>query len=129
MKSSQINISIFIIFYCIKSIISSSERIPHYGKCVYFSNNSRSQIINFYKYNNNYSQLNESFRFNLCNDTIYSIKDENGTEEIKTDSQIVYINNSANITKRITGAFNFLRNTSLKDETILTKENGEEIYI
>ena len=128
MKSSLINISIYIIFYCIKGI-NSSERNPHYGKCVYFSNNSRSQIINFYKYNNNYSQLNESFRFNLCNDTIYSIKDENGTEEIKTDSQIVYINNSANITKRITGAFNFLRNTSLKDETILTKENEEEIYI
>ena len=128
MKSSLINISIYIIFYRIKGI-NSSERNPHYGKCVYFSNNSRSQIINFYKYNNNYSQLNESFRFNLCNDTIYSIKDENGTEVEKTDSQLVYVNDTANIAKRITGAFNLLRHTSLKEEAILTKEEGKEIYI
>ena len=128
MKSSLINISIYIIFYCIKGI-NSSERNPHYGKCVYFSNNSRSQIINFYKYKNNYSHLNESFSFNLCNDTKYYIKDENGTEVEKTDSQLVYVNDTANIAKRITGAFNLLRNTPLKSETILTKEVGKEIYI
>ena len=129
MKSSLINFIIYIILYCIKDINTTSERKPHFGKCVYISKNTGSQVINFYKYRNrDYSPKNESFQFNLCNDTIYT-KWENGSKETKFDSQIVYKNDNLNISTRLTGPFHYLKDTSWKDETILLKKEGVEVYI
>ena len=128
MKSSLLNFIIYIIFYCIKDIISTSERKPHFGKCVYISKNTGSQIINFNKYKNrDYSPKNESFQFNLCHDTIYT-KWENGSKETKVDSQIVYKNDNLNISTRLTGPFHYLKDNSWKNETILLKAEGVEAY-
>lgn len=120
---------IFIIYFCIRFINSSDNRIRHYGKCIYIEKDTGSKIINFHKYarKENLSK-NTSFFINFCNDTIY-LKFENGSYKDGIDSQIAYLDRSTNISASLAGPFFSLKNVSWKSSVILNKNEGKDIYI
>ena len=127
MKTKFISILIYFLYFCFDCINCSSDRKKRFGKCVYFSTETGSKIINFYKYRNrDYYLQNKSYSINICNDTHYNITNNNGTS-LRVESQIVYYKNS-NESVRLAGPFNKINENLTKSNFILNKTENEDEY-
>ena len=125
----KINFHIYILFFLIKFIKSSSDRQKHLGKCVFFISETGSEIINFHKYKNkDYINKNENFSINICNDTKYDISGNNTQHRV--DSQIVYYQNNNKCNPiRLSGPYYVLKNENDKDKVLILNKENDDRYI